>query len=124
MEWDRSDLEARLCRALDIAKSAVELFAESGYVDSELPENSFGADKVVAETAMLIYIASAAGSANVARRLGEIAQLLLPHARSARTRLDMALHPALCLDFGFPHILLSELGYRDSAVDDLLKSCL
>jgi hypothetical protein len=124
MEWDRADLEARLCRALDVSRRAVELFAENGYVDAELPENSFGVDKVVAETAMLIYIASAAGSPNVAWRLGEIAQLLLPHARSARTRLDMALHPALCLDFAFPHILLSELGYRDPAVDDLLKSCL
>jgi hypothetical protein len=39
-------------------------------------------------------------------------------------RLDMVLHPALCLDFAFPHVLLSELGYRDSAVDDLLKTCL
>jgi hypothetical protein len=124
MEWDRADLEARLCRALDISGKAVELFAENGYVDSELPENSFGADKVIAETAMLIYTASAAGSPNVTRRLGEIAQLLLPHARSARMRLDMVLHPALCLDFAFPHVLLSELGYRDSAVDDLLKTCL
>ncbi len=124
MEWDRADLEARLCRALDISRRAIELFAEGGYVDAELPENSFGGDKVVAETAMLIYIASAAGSPNVARRVGEIAQLLLPHARSARTRLDMALHPALCLDFAFPHILLSELGYRDGAMDDFLKSCL
>jgi hypothetical protein len=124
MEWDRADLEARLCRALDISGKAVELFAENGYVDSELPENSFGADKVIVETAMLIYTASAADSPNVARRLGEIAQLLLPHARSARMRLDMVLHPALCLDFAFPHILLSELGYRDSAVDDLLKTCL
>jgi hypothetical protein len=124
MEWDRADLEARLCQALDISGKAVELFAENGYVDSELPENSFGADKVIAETAMLIYTTSAAGSPNVTRRLGEIAQLLLPHARSARMRLDMVLHPALCLDFAFPHVLLSELGYRDSAVDDLLKTCL
>jgi hypothetical protein len=125
MAWDRADLEARLCRALDISRKAVELFAGDGYVDSELPENSFGPDKVIAETAILIYAASPASLLpNVARRIGEIARLLVPHARSQRTRLKIALHPSLCLDFAFPHILLSELGYRDPAFDDLLKSCL
>lgn len=125
MTWDQSDLEARLCRALDISGKAVGLFADDGYVDGELPENSFGPEKLIAETAMLIYAASAASSrANVARRVDEVARLLLPHARSQRTLMNMALHPALCLDFAFPHILLSELGYRDSAFDDFLKSCL
>jgi hypothetical protein len=125
MAWDRTDLEARLCRALDISGKAVGLFAGDGYVDSELPENSFGPEKLIAETAMLIYAASAANPlASVTRRVSEVARLLLPHARSERTLLNMALHPALCLDFAFPHILLSELGYRDSVFDGFLKSCL
>jgi hypothetical protein len=125
MAWDLADLEARLCRALDVSRKAVELFADDGYVDSELPENSFGPDKVIAETAILIYAASAASLVpSVARRIGEIALLLAPHARSPRTRLKIALHPSLCLDFAFPHILLSELGYRDPPFDDFLKCCL
>jgi hypothetical protein len=125
MAWDQTDLEARLCRALDISGKALGLFAAEGYVDAELPENSFGPEKLIAETAMLIYAASAASPrANVARRSGEVARLLLPYARSERTLMNMALHPALCLDFAFPHILLSELGYRDSAFDGFLKSCL
>src|SRR4051794_39933623 len=125
MAWDQTDLEARLCRALDISGKAVGLFADDGYVDAELPENSFGPEKLIAETTMLIYAASAAGGrADVARRIGEIAQLLVPHVRSQRTLMNMALHPALCLDFAFPHILLSELGYRDPGFDEFLKSCL
>ena len=123
--WDPVDLEARLCRALDISAKAVELFASDGYVDPELPENSFGPDKLIAETTMLLYAASAASRIpKVALRIGEIAQQLVPHARSQRTRLSIALHPALCLDFAFPHILLAKLGYRDAAFDDFLKCCL
>src|SRR4029077_7493765 len=38
--------------------------------------------------------------------------------------LNVALHPALCIDFAVPHVLLSKLGYRDREVDDFLRSCL
>ena len=125
MTWDQTDLRARLCRALDIADTAVGLFAGEGYVDAELPENSFGPEKLIAETAMLVYAASTACShADVARRIGELVRRLAPYARAERTRMNMALHPALCLDFAFPHILLSELGCRDASFDEFLTSCL
>jgi hypothetical protein len=123
--WDEADLEARLCRALDISKRAVAFFAEEGYADSQSPENSFRPEKIIAETAMLIYAASGARRfPNVAARIDELAQLLSPYARSERTLLNMALHPSLCLDFAFPHILLSKLGYRNPSVDDFLKTCI
>jgi hypothetical protein len=125
MAWDPADLEARLCRVLDVAKRAIALFAGDGYTDSEVPGNSFPSKKFIAETAMLIYAASALSHLpNVAARIDEIARLLLPYARSAPTQLNVALHPALCFDFAFPHILLSRLGYRDSAFDEFLRACL
>jgi hypothetical protein len=123
--WDEADLAARLCRALDLAKRVIAWFASEGYVDPGAPANSFHPEKPLAETAMLIYAASVARRLpQIATRIGEVAELLLPHARSAQTLLNMALHPALCLDFAVPHILLSKLGYTDPRVDDFLRSCL
>ena len=123
--WDAADLESRLCRALDLAKRVVASFAADGYVDSEAPANSFHPEKPVAETAMLIYAASSVRHLpSVAARVAEVAELLVPHARSAQTLLSMALHPALCLDLAVPHILLSKLGFIDPRVDDFLRCCL
>lgn len=96
-----------------------------GYADAEMPENSFRPEKPIAETAMLIYAASAASCfPDVGSRIEAIARLLVPCARSERTALNIALHPSLCLDFAVPHVLLTKLGYRDAGFDDLLRSCL
>jgi hypothetical protein len=100
-------------------------FASEGYADSEAPANSFHPDKPIAETAMLLYVASGVRHLpNIATRIAEIAELLAPPARSSQTLLSMALHPALCLGLAIPHILLSKLGYADLRVDDFLRSCL
>jgi hypothetical protein len=125
VRWDEADLKVRLCRALDIAKRALEFFAVDGYADAEVPENSFRPEKPIAETAMLIYAASAASRfPDVSSRIEEIARLLVPHARSQRTILNMALHPSVCMDFAVPHVLLTKLGYCDADFDDLLRHCL
>lgn len=123
--WDEGDIEARLCRALDIAKKVVERFAADGYEDIEAPANSFLPEKPLAETAMLLYAASACGDrAAIARRIRQVAELLVPYARSRETLVSCALHPALCLDFAVPHILLTRLGYPDPPVDEFLRACL
>lgn len=125
MRWAEADLVARLLHALKIAKRALELFAIDGYADAELPENSFRPEKAVAETAMLIYAASAVRHIPaVGERLDELAQLLLPHARSRRTLLNIALHPSICLDFAVPHVLLTKLGYSDPGFDEVIKTCM
>ena len=122
--WE-ADLEARLCRALDVGKRVIATFASEGYADTETPANSFHPEKPIAETAMLIYLASGVRHLpSVALRIAEIAELLVPHARSNQTLLSMALHPALCLYLAVPHILLSKLGYGDPRIDDFLRSCL
>jgi hypothetical protein len=110
---------------LDLAKRVIASFASEGYADSEAPANSFHPEKPIAETAMLIYLASGVRHLpNIATRIAEIAELLVPHARSSQTLLSMALHPALCLDLAVPHILLSKVGYGDPRIDDFLRSCL
>ena len=123
MRWSEADLEARLCRALDVAKKTINYFAIDGYTDKKSSLFSFGPEKPVAETAMLIYAASASGHrTDVASRVDELARLLVPHARSERVLVDIALHPALAFKFAVPHILLTRLGYRDAGFDDLLRS--
>ena len=124
LRWNEGDLETRLCRALDLAKKTVNYFAIDGYTDKESPVYSFGPDKPVAETAMLIYAASASSHRpSVASRVDEIARLLAPHARSERVLVEIALHPALAFKFAVPHVLLTKLGYCDAPFDDFLKSC-
>lgn len=122
--WQQSDLEARLCRALDIAKRTVSFFALTGFKDGEASANNFGSEKPIAETAMLLYSASAVRRLpNVAGRVDEVARLLVPHARSDRVRLEIALHPSLAFVFAVPHVLLTKLGYPDPGFDVFLKAC-
>ena len=123
--WNEADLEARLCRALDLARKTLNYFALNGYSDKESPVYSFGPDKPIAETAMLIYAASASRHRpNIAPRVDELARLLDPYARSERVLVDIALHPALTFKFALPHILLTRLGYRDATFDEFLRSCI
>jgi hypothetical protein len=123
--WDEADLEARLCRALDIAANTLKYFAHSGYADHELPAYSFGSEKPIAETAMLLYASAAARDRpNVASRIEALARALEPHARSERVLLNIALRPALLHTFAVPHVLLSKLGYEDGAFDEYLKCCI
>lgn len=122
--WSEADLELRLCRALDLARKAIYHFAIDGYANPDAPACSFGPEKVVAETAMLIYAASASLSRpNIASRVDQLAQLLAPHARSERVLVDIALHPALAFKFAVPHILLTKLGYSDAGFDEFLRGC-
>jgi hypothetical protein len=125
VRWDTADLTNRLCKALDISKRALTYFAVNGYEDADVPENSFRPEKPIAECAMLIYAASAAiHIPEVAKRVDEIAHLLVPYARSKQTLLNIALHPSVCVDYAVPHVLLSKLGYADPGFDFVLKSSL
>jgi hypothetical protein len=125
VSWNEADLESRLCRVLDIARGTLSYFAVDGYTDAQNPLFGFGPEKPIAETAMLLYAASAANHLpNVATRIDELARTVAPHARSAYVITNIALHPALALKFAVPHILLRKLGYDDSSFDHYLRSCL
>jgi len=124
LSWDGADLERRLCRALDIAKKTINHFGIQGYVDETSPALSFGPEKPLAETAMLIYAASVCRHRpDIASRVDELAKLMSPLARSERVLADIALHPALAFKFALPHVLLTKLGYPDARFDDFLRSC-
>jgi hypothetical protein len=120
--WDVADLKRRLCFALGIAKQAVERLGKDGYKDSEQPANNVRPEKVICETAILLYAASAASHhADISAAIETVARLLIPHARSTRMLLGVCLEPSLALDFAEAHICLSRLGYQDPGFDELLR---
>jgi hypothetical protein len=119
--WDTADLKRRLCFALDIARQAVERLAADGYKDAEQPANNLRPEKVICETAILLYAASAASPHKEVRAAVEtVARLLIPHARGTRMLLGICLEPSLALDYAEAHICLSRLGYPDPGFDKLL----
>lgn len=121
-KWHAGDLARRLCHALDIARQTVERLAEHGYKDAEEPAINVRPEKIIGETAILLYAASAASHhADVRAATDQVAQLLIPHARSPRMLLGVCLEPSLALDFAEAHICLSRLGYPDQAFDELLR---
>jgi hypothetical protein len=120
--WDKSDLERRIFHALDIAKQAVERLASTGYTDPDEPGNSIRPEKLISETALLLYATLRIGDLDALRaRVECVAELLIPHARSERLLLEVCLQPALAWDYAQAHILLSRLGYQDSGFDALLE---
>ncbi|HEU0082714.1 MAG TPA: hypothetical protein VFQ87_07545 [Bradyrhizobium sp.] len=120
--WDVTDLRRRLCHALDIAGKAVERLAEHGYTDAEEPANKVPPEKIVCETAILLYAAAAAGRhADTDAAIDAVARALIPHARSKRMLLGICLEPSLALDYAEAHICLSRLGYPDAGFDGLLR---
>lgn len=124
MDWEKSDIVKRLCRALDIANTAISLFSERGYTDGEIIDNSFRPDKPIAEVAMLLYAASGVKHySDVAERISDLGRCLGPLARSKRVMLSMSLHPSVCVELAVPHILLSKLGFRQEQFDNFFRSC-
>jgi hypothetical protein len=120
--WDQQDLDRRLCHALDIARQAVERLASNGYTDSIEPGNSIRPEKLISETALLLFAASTAGRHDtVGARIQGVAQLLIPHARGERMLLGVCLEPALAWDYAQAHVCLSRLGYQDAAFDEMLQ---
>ena len=125
MSVDESDIARRLRRALSLAGRAVTLFAERGYIDQEVVDNSFRPDKPIAEAAMLLYAASPLRDRpELAEGIDALARTLVPLARSKRVMLSMCLHPSLCVELAVPHVLLSRLGFKHEPFDDLLQLCL
>ena len=120
--WDLNDLERRLCHALDIARQAIERLATHGYTDSEEPSNNLRPEKVITETALLLYVTSkAAHLEQVQARIRSLAELLIPHARSNRMLLGICLEPALAWDYAQAHVLLRKLGYPNAKFDAVLE---
>lgn len=120
--WPTEDLTRRLDRALGIARRTVTLLGEQGYRDDTTPQDSFGPDKPLAETAMLLHVASSvAQSVGLSDPVAALARQVAQFARSGRVTCAIALHPSICFQLAMPHILMSGLGRRDEAVDRLVS---
>jgi len=121
-KWNRHDLVRRLCHALAIAKRTVERLAQNGYTDPEEPNNSLRPEKVISETAVLLFAASAAaGHDDVREHIDRVARLLIPHARSENILARLCLEPTLALDYSLAHVCLNRLGHKDPDFDGMLR---
>jgi hypothetical protein len=117
--WPAADLERRVISALDFAAAAVSDFGVTGYADAVRPVLGFGPEKVVAEAAMLAYVAQGASASTVLRdRVDALARQLEPLVRSPRALVDMAMNPDRVFRRAVPHVLLTALGRSDDAFDD------
>ncbi|WP_310530052.1 DUF6895 family protein [Nocardioides sp.] len=117
--WSAADLERRVIGALDFAAAVVSDFGETGYADAVRPALGFGPEKVVAEAAMLAYVAHDVSASKALRdRVDALARRLEPLVRSPRALADMALNPDQVFRRTVPHVLLTVLGHRDDAFDD------
>ncbi|MBW7964515.1 DUF6895 family protein [Bradyrhizobium sp. BR 10261] len=111
------DLRRRLQLAVRIAERTLQFLGKDGFDGAEVPDGNFAAEKPLAETAMLLYVA-----ARYAPDVGTAAPLrdLVPYARSEQMRWDVVRYPSVCLQLATPHILLSALGHADPGFDELL----
>lgn len=117
----RQNLLKRLGLALRIAERTIQFLGPDGFNGSDLPEGNFAAEKPLAETAMLLYVAGPQKSdAELHGAFDRLVQNLIPYARSRQMRWDILRYPSVCLQLATPHILLGALGRKDSTFDDLL----
>jgi len=120
--WPTEDLVGRLCHALGIANNVIERLATNGYRDEKHPAVNVRPEKLISETALLAFVASAVTDhRRVAESVESLVRLLIPHARSDKVLLGVCLHPALALDYAQGHVFLSMIGYPDRRFDRLLR---
>jgi hypothetical protein len=117
----RLELLRRVDRALKIADRAIQYLGKRGFNDAEEPEGNFAAEKPIAETAMLLYVANRIrGEQPVADAFQSLAQTLIPLARSRDAAWDTVRYPSVCLQLATAHILLAALGWQDPEFDKLV----
>jgi hypothetical protein len=118
---DRQRLLKRLGLALRIAERTIQFLGADGFNGADSPEGNFAAEKPLAETAMLLYVAGRERSdPGVQKAFDQLVQDLIPYARSKQMRWDVLRYPSVYLQLATPHILLRTLGHQDPRFDDLL----
>jgi Domain of unknown function (DUF6895) len=127
--WDPSDLLRRVTKSLALALRAVRALSEADFAPAGPVNNARGGlfgEKLVAETAMLLHcvVPIQALDHRIGELTHEIAAALVLYARCENILAAICLDPGRALDFALPHILLSNIGYPNAAVDDLLETSL
>jgi hypothetical protein len=117
----RQRLLRHLALALRIAKRTIKYLGAEGFSGAKLPEGNFAAEKPLAETAMLLYVASRERlDPAIQEGFDGLVQDLIPYARSMQMKWDALRYPSVCLQMATSHILLEILGSKDPAFNDLL----
>lgn len=120
-----SDLEHRLSKVLDVAKTTVQvLLSEHSTPLPEAEEPQPG--KILSETALLLLFASRIDEAHarIHKQVRALAEQLIPHARSEEVLAAITLAPDLARECAAAHLCLSHLGYPDADFDSLLARSL
>jgi hypothetical protein len=115
-----TSLENRVLHALSFAKETLRLLAQQGYDDPDTLQDKIPPEKVIGETAFLLYAASLVGNAAIKGKVSEIAQILMPHARSKKILLGICLYPALAIEYAQAHVFLTRIGFPDNRFDKML----
>lgn len=123
---DPAGLERRLLQGLAVAERSAVLLGGDGWSDPDDPDVAVTADKVVAETALLLLAADRASTGRplVGAAVHQIARLLLPHATRPAVRAAICADPAMLLDTAFAAICLARLGHTDPGFGRLLRAAL
>jgi hypothetical protein len=116
-DWTEDDLSRQVVLALGFATGVLDDIDSTA--DSPLGRI---AQKVVAETAMLLYAVAhlRATHPEVEAACASLASRLVPLARGTEVQAALCLDPGKALDHAMAHILLDRLGHADDAFDSLL----
>ncbi|RUL78918.1 DUF6895 family protein [Dyella choica] len=123
--WDTGDLQRRLFRVLDLAEQVITHLAYNGYVDTVDSHNTVRPEKIIAETAFLLWVASHVKDCpGISARVDNLARQLIPYARSKRMLLHICLEPTHAMECAQAHILLGQLGFIDTEFDAAVAASL
>ncbi len=118
-DWTEDDLSRRVVLALEFASGVLDdIESATASALSRI------AEKVVAETAMLLYVVAPLRATHpaVETACANLASRLVPLARNTEVQAAVCLDPGKALDHAMAHILLDRLGHADAAFDSLLQS--
>ena len=114
-------IENRILHALSFAKETLRLLAAEGYDDPETLPDKILPEKVIGETAFLLYAAWLTSDPVIIEKVDEIARILAPYSRSKKILIGICLHPALAIEYAQAHVFLTRIGYPDERFDAMLE---
>ncbi len=119
-----AQLLSRLTKALLFAKTNLQrLDLHAPFWDDEDDPFVRFIDKIIIETALLVFLAArtAISSEEIRLLIATLTQELSKIARSERTAVLLLRFPHTAVSLGIAHIVLSRLGNQDEAFDALLR---
>jgi len=120
----QQDLRRRVTGALDIALKVIDLFGEVGYADPANSNHNAGPAKILAETCMLLYVASRLSEPAIRHKVNELSSEVSRRLHSKKLMVIVAMTPGRAASVLVAHEILLRLGRSDQIIDNLLAKCL